>query len=112
MRLWLGGDAIAVIEDALPASLQARLRRLRDAGIKVTLRDIGHAYCPVAFCHGQSESRHFTRVSSCASYDFVTAMDHAPMELEAQIYITLHNPAPAAFRPDTGARSGRPCGAL
>ena len=99
MRLWLGGDAIAVIEDALPASLQARLRRLRDAGIKVTLRDIGHAYCPVAFCHGQSESRHFTRVSSCASYDFVTAMDHALMELEAQIYITLHNPAPAAFRP-------------
>lgn len=99
MRVWLGGASCEVNEDELPASMRARLQRLRNAGVRVALRDIGHAYCPVAFCHGQSESRHFTRVSSCANYDFVYAMNHALMELEAQVYITLHNPPPAPIHP-------------
>lgn len=99
MRFWLGGEARSVNEDTLSAAQQARLKRLRDAGINVSLRDIGHAYCPVAFCHGQSTARHFTRVSSCAGYDLVSAMDHALMELEAQVYVSLHNPAPGPIRP-------------
>ncbi|WP_434644481.1 YcaO-like family protein [Achromobacter piechaudii] len=99
MRVWLGGEARGVDEDMLPAAMKARLKRLRDAGIAVALRDIGHAYCPVAFCFGQSKAHHFTRVSSCAGYDLVLAMDHALMELEAQIYVSLHNPTPTPIRP-------------
>lgn len=99
MRVWLGGKARGVHEDTLPAAQQTRLKRLRDAGIDVALRDIGHAYCPVAFCYAQSKSRHFTRVSSCAGYDLVSALDHALMELEAQVYVSLHNPTPAPIRP-------------
>ncbi len=100
MRLWLGVRACAIDEHALPASLQARVARLRNAGVAVVLRDIGHGYCPVAFCHAQSEARHFTRVSSCAGYDLISAMEHALMELEAQVYVSLHNPTPAPIRPD------------
>jgi len=94
MRLWLGVPAIAVRESRLPADLQARLNRLRHAGLRVVLRDIGHAWCNVAFCFAQSVEHHFTRVASCAGYDFESAMDHALMELEAQVYISLHNPKP------------------
>lgn len=94
MRLWLGVPAVAVQEQELPAEQQARLHRLRSAGMRVVLRDIGHAYCPVAFCFAQSMEQHFTRVASCAGYDFEAAMDHALMELEAQVYIMLHNPKP------------------
>lgn len=99
MRVWLGGEARGVDEAILPAAMTARLKRLRDAGINVALRDIGHAYCPVAFCFAQSKAHHFTRVSSCAGYDLVEAMDHALMELEAQVYISMHNPTPAPIRP-------------
>ncbi|QVQ26161.1 YcaO-like family protein [Achromobacter deleyi] len=98
MRLWLGVPAIAVQEQELPAAQQARLHRLRSAGMRVVLRDIGHAYCPVAFCFAQSMEQHFTRVASCAGYDFEAAMDHALMELEAQVYIMLHNPKPPPIR--------------
>ena len=100
MRVWLGGEARGVAEETLPAAMNARLKRLRDAGIDVALRDIGHAYCPVAFCFGQSKAYHVTRVSSCAGYDLVFAMDHALMELEAQVYISLHNPTPTPIRPE------------
>lgn len=91
MRLWLGLPAIAVQEDGLPATLQTRLRRLRDAGLRVVIRDIGHSYCHVAFCFAQSTTHHFTRVSSCAGYDLESAIDRALMELEAQVHVSLHN---------------------
>lgn len=99
MRLWLGEPANEVREVDLSASLQARLRRLRQAGMRVVLRDIGHAYCHVAFCFAQSVEHHFTRVATCAGYDFEFAMDHALMELESQIYVSLHNSKPPPIRP-------------
>lgn len=100
MRVWLGASACAINEASLPINLQTRLKRLRDAGVRVEIRDIGHAYCPVAFCYAQSEDRHFTRVSCCANYKFASAMDHALMELESQVFISLHHAAPAPIRPD------------
>ncbi|MGV2895790.1 YcaO-like family protein [Achromobacter sp. AGC78] len=98
MRLWLGAGAKEVNEAQLPDELKARIARLRALGVTVALRDIGHAYCHVAFCHAQSGSLHFTRVSSCAAYNFNSAMEHALMELESQVLISLHNPPPAPIR--------------
>ncbi|MBB1626338.1 YcaO-like family protein [Achromobacter sp. UMC71] len=97
--VWLGQAAHAVDEAALPGFVQARVQRLRTAGLQVELRSLPSPYCQVAFCFGQSVSHAFTRVASSAGYTLDLAMDHALMELEAQVYVTMHQPQPAVWRP-------------
>ncbi len=98
MRLWLGQPAHAVDETALPSALQARLRQLRSEGLRVELRSLSSPYCQVAFCFAQSAAQHFTRVASSAGYQLHPALDHALMELEAQVYVSRHPSAAAPLR--------------
>ncbi len=99
MRLWLGQPAHGVDEALLSPSLQARLRRLRLKGLRVELRMLPSPYCQVAFCFAQSEAHCFTRVASGAGYLPDAAMDHALMELEAQVYLSMHQPQAAPLLP-------------
>lgn len=99
MRLWLGQTPHAVDETLLPPHLTIRLHRLRSAGLRVELRALPSSYCQVAFCFAQSTSHCFTRVASSAGYLFDAAMDHALMELEAQVYVSLHQSRAAPLRP-------------
>lgn len=92
MRLWLGQAAHAVDEALLPPLLKTRLHRLRLAGLRVELRTLASPYCQVAFCFAQSAAHCFTRVASSAGYLLDAAMDHALMELEAQVYVSMRHP--------------------
>jgi thiazole/oxazole-forming peptide maturase SagD family component len=99
VRLWLGQAAHAVDETVLPALVQTRVQRLQAAGLRIELRHLPSPYCQVAFCFAQSTAHAFTRVASSAGYTLDAAMDHALMELEAQVYVTMHQPQPSPLRP-------------
>jgi len=99
MRLWLGQPAHAIDEARLPPLLKIRVHRLRSAGLRVELRALSSPYCQVAFCFAQSRAHCFTRVASSAGYLLDAAMDHALMELEAQVYVSMHQPRAAPLSP-------------
>ncbi len=83
MTAWLGGEPGPTIEPhSLPLDVGARLRRLRQCGVEVTVKDHTQGLVPVILVFAQSVTAGFTLTTSAAAYRPEEALDNALMEME------------------------------
>lgn len=89
-----------VSETTLPESIKERVRKLRQAGFKVWIKDHSLDMAPVATVVAQSEELGCTTCASCSSFDIEHAVSHALMEVEAFVLARLQNGRAESIRPD------------
>lgn len=100
MTAWLDRLPRPTVDPAsMPTALAVRLRRLREAGIQVFVKDFSRDATPVLLVAGQSEEYGFTRVTAASHYDPEQALDRALGELEIVVASRLGMKAPGAIEP-------------
>ncbi|MDB5913737.1 MAG: hypothetical protein JWP22_2412, partial [Ramlibacter sp.] len=95
LRLWVGGISPAlVIEQTLPESALARIRRLRALGLRVAIAQVG-LQVPVYSVFLQSRDRPFTAVTAAADFEPEVALAKALDEAEGRAAHSAAFPAKA-----------------
>ena len=88
----------SISESNLPASIQKRIRSLRENGFKVCLKDQTLGLAPDVFVFAQNESLSFTTCAGCSRFDVESALDHALMEVESSVLYRLTHGAAKSIK--------------
>lgn len=100
MIVWLNRLQMpSVATNSLPEFAKIRIKRLRDAGFRVTVKDLTLDLAPIVFVFVQNESLGATSCAACSSFDINYALDHALEEVEAAAYCRLRNQNVNSIRP-------------
>ena len=100
MIVWLNRLVMPRIRFAdLPQDMQKRIRALQRAGFRVVVKDFTLDLAPVAFVFAQNEILSMTTCAGCSSFEFLLALDHALMEVEAAAYCRLRSQPSSSIHP-------------
>jgi len=101
MVTWLGRTVRPTIEpSSLPATVAARIRALRSAGVEIVVKDHSLGLAPVVFVFAQSVQAGFTMASAGAAFDPEAALDSALMEVEFAVATRLASKKRRAIEPE------------
>jgi len=107
MTAWIGRlGSPEIARRSLPAATQNRIHALNRLGARIVVKDLTGALLPVVMVFAQDNANGITAVATAAHYAPEVALDHALMELEADLFARLRAGTPNRMSPGAVAAPG------